>query len=140
MTYEQHLEIKTSQIPNSGLGVFAKCDIPKNAYISRFKGKIVRDLYNVPLPNIYYLVEMEDGSTIDVYNAKEKGKYINDAAGLIRVPGLKNNSVITYNNGKTYIMATRKIKKGEEIFVGYGSSYWKEICITDEQSASKHSS
>jgi len=57
----------------------------------------------------------------------ELGRYANDAAGFVRVEGIRNNSKYEVRKGVPYIVATRKIKAGEEIFVGYGKEYWEAI-------------
>jgi len=56
---------------------------------------------------------------------KALGRYANDAAGRVRVKGLRNNSEYIEKKKRCYIKSTRKIKPGEEIFVGYGKEYWE---------------
>ena len=51
-------------------------------------------------------------------------RYANDAAGPSRIQGLRNNSRYEVIKGKPYIVASRNIKPGEEILVGYGKDYW----------------
>ena len=58
---------------------------------------------------------------------KAKGRYANDAKGLTRVSGLRNNSEYNVEGSKCYIDSTRKILKGEEIFVEYGTEFWNLI-------------
>ena len=53
-------------------------------------------------------------------------RYANDARGLTRIPGLRNNALYAIRKGQPFIQATRDIKPGEEIFVYYGPDYWKE--------------
>ena len=53
-----------------------------------------------------------------------KGRYANDAAGLSRVPGLKNNAKYLIYGDRVYIEAKRRIRKGEEILVSYGREFW----------------
>ena len=52
------------------------------------------------------------------------GRYANDASGITRVKGLKNNAEYVVDGNRCFLEATRDIKKGEEIFVGYGKEYW----------------
>jgi hypothetical protein len=41
------------------------------------------------------------------------------------VAGIRNNSEYVSEGNRCYIEATRKIKKGEEILVGYGREFWQ---------------
>ena len=139
MTYEQYLTLKPSQIPNGGVGLYTNVNIPKGANISRFIGNIVDEMITEK-PNCLYLVETLDGKVMDVYPSKQKAKYANDAAGPRRIKGIRNNSYIEYQNEKIYIVASKNIKKGEEIFLSYGRAYWRSVFIMDEQSLSKYPS
>lgn len=69
---------------------------------------------------------MLDGSIMDSMHTNCFAKYANDAKG----PGentFKNNAKITLDeNTNICIMATRKIKVGEEVFCSYGKIYWKK--------------
>ncbi|MDE3250465.1 MAG: SET domain-containing protein, partial [Bacteroidota bacterium] len=56
-----------------------------------------------------------------------EARYANDAAGLVRVKGLRNNSVYTIKKKRVYITAMRNIEPGEEILVGYGKEYWDVV-------------
>ena len=77
--------------------------------------------------NLYIYFVNED----HVINAKDRAdaiaRYANDAHGLMRVPGLHNNSRFVNINGRVFIKATRLIKAGSEILVNYGKSYWETI-------------
>lgn len=42
-SYEQHLQIRTSGVPNAGNGVFTTVAIPKGAYLGAYTGKFVTD-------------------------------------------------------------------------------------------------
>jgi hypothetical protein len=65
---------------------------------------------------------------IDAFNTPEhKARFANDAAGLGRVKGLKNNSVYRIEKNKCFISSTRNILAGEEIFVSYSKEYWDAI-------------
>ncbi len=58
---------------------------------------------------------------------KALARYANDANGLTRVKGLTNNAEYETEGIKAYILAKREIPAGAEIFVDYGSDYWKVI-------------
>ena len=54
-------------------------------------------------------------------------KYANDANGLVKTKGLRNNSIYVQDNKRVYIKATKNIAAGEEILVPYGKEYWDII-------------
>jgi SET domain-containing protein len=55
---------------------------------------------------------------------KAFARYANDASGLTRIEGLRNNSENISEGRKCFIEAKRDIKAGEEILVGYGRWFW----------------
>jgi SET domain-containing protein len=58
---------------------------------------------------------------------KTLGRFANDARGLVRLAGFRNNSEYVSEGKRCFIEATRNIKAGEEIFVNYGREYWSLI-------------
>lgn len=122
------LEVKTSQLPNSGKGLFTKKDIKKDTLIIEYKGEIIdwkEYEKRVERDEDGYLFFINKKRCIDAFNTPQhKARYANDAAGIGRVKGLRNNSVYKIIDNKCYIVATRNIKAGEEIFVSYTKEYW----------------
>jgi SET domain-containing protein len=126
---EKKLVIKKSQIPHSGKGLFTKADIPKGTRIVEYKGRIQpwlevkdQDGYNG------YLLRINWQTTINALPYKKAlARYANDARGITRVKGLKNNAEYVTEGRRCFIESTRFIKKGEEILVDYGKEYWKLI-------------
>ncbi len=122
------LEVKTSQLPNSGKGLFTKKDIKKGTLIIEYKGEIIdwkEYEKRVERDEDGYLFFINKKRCIDAFNTPQhKARYANDAAGIGRVKGLRNNSVYKIIDNKCYIVATRNIKAGEEIFVSYTKEYW----------------
>ncbi|HWA35056.1 MAG TPA: SET domain-containing protein [Cyclobacteriaceae bacterium] len=118
--------IKKSLLPGAGKGLFAKTAFKKGDRITEYAGPLKKwkdvkdqDGYNA------YLLRLNRTTAIDARRSKSPGRYANDAAGFVRVPGLRNNAeYLTYGN-RCFIEATRKIKKGEEIFVSYGGEFWR---------------
>ena len=55
---------------------------------------------------------------------KALGRFANDAAGLGRATGLRNNAEYLIYGERCFIEATRAIHKGEEILVSYGTAFW----------------
>ena len=126
---EKHLCIKKSQLLGAGKGLFTKIIIAKGTRMVEYKGRTQR----------WSTVKAEDGingylmyiNRNVVINAlptvKTVGRYANDALGIVRMEGLQNNSEYVSEGKRCFIEATRNIKTGEEIFVGYGREYWALI-------------
>lgn len=59
------------------------------------------------------------------------GRYANDAKGIGRAEGLRNNAqyeIKTRQREKrVFIVATRTIKANDEVLVDYGKDYWKNL-------------
>jgi len=118
------LEVKDSTIPNSGKGLFTLVDIPKDTPIVEFTGKKISQKRADRLTGSKseYLIELSDGSLLDVYESKSVAKYANDAA----FSGGKNNSEIQeFEGNKIWLVSTKKIKAGQEVFCSYGKEYWE---------------
>src|SRR5215203_7094301 len=119
---EKQLYLKRSKLPGSGKVLFTKIDIPKGTVIVEYKGRVTT----------WDAIKHEDGkngylyyvNSKNVINAKPLlntfGRYANDAAGRVRVKGLRNNSEYIEKKKRCYIKSTRKINAGDEIFVSYG--------------------
>ncbi len=126
---EKKVEIKLSQLPNAGKGLFATEFIPKNTRIVEYKGKITT----------WKEVDDNDGNNGYIYYVKRHhvidasghpsalARYANDAKGLQRVKGIKNNAEYVEEGLKVFIEAKRDIPAGEEILVEYGKEYWDVI-------------
>ena len=124
-----YLYIQDSQIPNAGKGLFTAIDIYPNEIISLFKGEILTDeeaQKRVSEENDRYFINMLDGSILDSMNVDCFAKYANDAEAFSKLE-FKNNSKITLDDDDNVcIVATKKIKSGQEIFCSYGVKYWKK--------------
>jgi len=126
---EKHLIVKKSQIPNAGKGLFTKVAIPKGTRIVEYKGRIStwKDVKDEDGKN-GYIFFVNRNHVIDALPTKSAlARYANDARGLVRVKGLTNNCDYVTEGKRAYIEAKRNIAAGEEIFVDYGSDYWKTI-------------
>ena len=126
---EKYLIVKRSTLPAAGKGLFAKTFIPKGTRIVEYKGKIStwKDVEHDDGKNPYIFYVKRD-HVIDARSYKKAlARYANDARGLTRVKGVRNNSTYETSKGKVYIRATRDIAEGEEILVEYGKEYWDVI-------------
>lgn len=122
------LIVKKSQLPNAGKGLYTSKAIKKGEQIIEYKGEIIdwkEYEKRVAEDKDGYLFFINKKVCIDAYDTPQhKARYANDAHGLSRVKGLKNNAVYDTVGDKCFIVATRDIKPGEEIFVNYTKEYW----------------
>jgi SET domain-containing protein len=122
------LTVKTSLLPKAGKGLFTTTAIKKGSKIIEYKGEIIdwkEYEKRVERDEDGYLFFINKKRCIDAWNTPQhKARYANDAAGLSRVKGLKNNSVYEIEDDKCFIVASKDIAAGEEIFVSYTKEYW----------------
>lgn len=124
---EKFLVVKESLLPGAGKGLFTTCFIPSGSIIVEYKGKKclwrqVRDQDNVNP----YLMRVNRIHAIDAQRSKKTfGRYANDANGISKKKGLKNNAEYCAVGNRCFIEATKNIQAGSEIFVNYGRDYWK---------------
>jgi SET domain-containing protein len=122
----KHLIIKPSHLPNAGKGLFTLVDIRKGDRIVEYKGRRRKwkDVKHLDGHN-GYLLRLSRTTAIDALpTLSALGRYANDAMGLTRVPGLRNNAEYLIYGDRVYIEATRTIRKGEEVLVSYGREFW----------------
>ncbi len=123
----RQLYIRRSRLPGAGMGLFTRAEIRKGDRIVEYAGRRRKwkDVKHLDGHN-GYLLRLNRTTAIDARPVRSgKGRYANDAQGLVRVAGLRNNAeYLTYGN-RVYIEATRNIRKGEEILVGYGEAFWR---------------
>ena len=123
---EKQLVIKKSKLPGAGKGLFTKKKIEKGTRIVEYKGKIQpwREVKHEDGHNAY-LMHINRNTVINAKSAmKAFARYANDANGIIKVEGLRNNSESISEGRKCFIDAIRDIEAGEEIFVSYTKEYW----------------
>jgi SET domain-containing protein len=126
---EKHLFVKKSSLPKAGKGLFTKTAIKKGTRIVEYKGRLqswkevkAQDGFNG------YLMYITRNAVINALPAvKTLGRYANDAMGLTRIEGMRNNAEYVSEGSRCFIEATKNIKPGEEILVGYGREYWNLI-------------
>jgi uncharacterized protein len=113
------LLIKKSTLPQAGKGLFTSTRILKDEKIVEYKGEIIdwKEYEKRVLEDRDgYLFYINRKRCIDAFNTPQhKARYANDAAGLSRVKGLRNNAVYEIFGNKCFIVATRDIEAGEEI-------------------------
>ena len=122
------LLIKNSTIPNAGKGLYTNKAITHESKIIEYRGEIVdykEYRRRARREEDHYLFYLRRDLCIDALHTPQyKARYANDAAGINRVKGIKNNSEYWIFGDKCYIVAIRDIKAGEEILVNYTKPYW----------------
>ena len=126
---EKKVEIRESNLPGAGKGLFAREFIPKGSKIVEYKGKITT----------WKEVDDKDGDNVYIYYVKPHhvidasrhrsvmARYANDAKGLKRIKGIRNNAEYVEIGLKVFIESIADIHPGGEILVEYGKEYWEVI-------------
>lgn len=122
------VRIKDSTLGSqAGKGLFAARNYKEGEIVARYTGDLIpiTDLVQGENHSHYQLLlsEVGQGAIIDAArtNAAE-GRMVNDARGS----GKRNNCRFSCDQRKktATVKAIKNIKKGEELFVNYGSDYW----------------
>lgn len=126
---EKQLEVKKSTIPGAGKGLFTKKRIEKGSFIVEYVGSITTwkevDHDNGNNAYIYYV---NRNYVIDARkHLKSLARYANDARGLQRPKGYRNNAIYVKDANRIYIQAASVIEADQEILVSYGKEYWDVI-------------
>ena len=126
---DKQLVIKKSSIPGAGKGLYTKVSIPKGTRITEYKGKNTtwKDVVHNEGRNgyIYYV---KRSHVIDASgNKKMLARYANDAQGLVKITGMRNNCEYVVEGLRVFIHAKKNIPAGSEILVAYGAEYWSVI-------------
>ena len=125
---EKKLEVKQSDIPGAGLGLFTTETINKGDKIVEYKGKIKTWAEAKHDDGNFYIFYVNDQHVIDgATNKKGLARFINDAKGLTRIKGVTNNAEFVCVGLRVFVVATKNIPAGSEILVGYGKEYWQVI-------------
>src|SRR5688572_9115878 len=103
------LLVKRSRIPGAGKGLFTNRFIKKDSKIIQYRGEVIgwKD-YNARVKRMEdgYLFYFNRNYCVDAFSTPQyKARYANDAAGLTRVKGLRNNSHYEVHDDKCYIVA-----------------------------------
>ena len=127
------LEVKTSEIPNAGLGLFTATAVPNGSVVTEYYGHLhtLRTARNSPdkryqilLPPSPFLLPSSplilDCSSMSDFSSLP-ARYINDPRSLSFL-----NCVFVPNQAALCVdvVAIRDLTPGEEIYVDYGEAYW----------------
>ena len=125
------LKVKKSRIPRAGKGLFTTSPIRKGDVIIEYKGekmtwKQCLKRYGKDIDQAHYLYYVSHKNCIDAqYTPEAMARYANDANGIVKKRGLKNNAEYDNIKGVPHIVASKNIPARSEIFVDYAGDYWK---------------
>ena len=115
----------------AGLGLFADEDIKKGEKITEYIGKILLGKEAEEVKSNMYLFEVSKNKTIDGSVRWNKARYINHSC--------VGNAESEIRKGRVYIIATKNIKKEEEVTYDYGEEFFNEYIGTEcKCNATKH--
>ena len=124
------LQIRDSSIKGFGKGLFATREHKKDKKITNYSAKQIDTL---PNRTCGYALEVGKNRYLNAIDKSNYvGRYINDSRGTSNKNNLRfTKSRRVYYKENRYmvpIYTKKKIKKGEELFLNYGKSYFKNRC------------
>lgn len=124
---EQPLYISDSLIPGAGLGLFTQFAIAKGTRIVEYTGRIITWKEALATKKFNgYVFYVTSKHVIDARPYKKAlARYANDASGMARTKGLKNNATYVEDKKRVFIEAIKDIPAGAEILIAYGKEYWE---------------
>lgn len=127
----EHFEVKKSKIPGAGKGLFTLKDFKKGDRIIEYLGEIITEAEcdrRAEKDEYGYIFYISKRRYIDAFHMPEVlARFANDAKGLTKIKGLKNNCSYEIWKHRGWIKAEKDIAAGEEILVSYGAEYWRDI-------------
>lgn len=132
------VKVKKSQLPKAGNGLYALKEYRRGDIVCEYEGEIVTWAECERRSDQGYegyVFFFSKNRCVDAYFTPWAfGRYANDARGIGRVKGLRNNAVYEtkVRNGekRVFIVASMTIQPGQEIFVHYGDDYWRYLNAT----------
>lgn len=128
------LYIDNSILKGAGKGLFTNSLIKRGERVVEYTGDIItwkecerrNEAMKDGIGAYYFYISAK--KCIDAqHHLDSMARYCNDANGFTKVVGLKNNARFEIIKNKVYIIASRNLKPGDEIFVAYGREYWQAL-------------
>ncbi|MEI6371517.1 MAG: reverse transcriptase domain-containing protein [Nostocales cyanobacterium ELA608] len=122
MRLEEGLRVTKSTVAKAGFGLFAARDFEKGQHVADYTGDQL--MLRADQDGGEYVLQMTKREGIDAARTNTGyGRWANDPKGS----GMRANTefVVNHKHRTGRLRTTRAVKKGEELFVSYGPSYWK---------------
>lgn len=117
-----NLEVKTSLLPNAGLGLFALRDFSAGEVVCVYSGTVYSLKESQQLIDKDYVVFVSLNIHVDARNHPAvRARYANHNFDPTKVNGKLHRQPALR---RALIVATHDISKGEEIYIDYGKAYW----------------
>lgn len=123
------MEVKESTIDGAGLGTFATQFIPKNTDLGKYYGNFTK---KSPVDTTYAWTTFQKDKFGNLFRGFIDGKDFKENNPLRYVNAPKNqqetpllNTKMVQQEGSIHYLTTKNIFKGEELFIDYGSNYWR---------------
>ena len=104
--FENKLFVKKSTLPGAGKGLFTKVFIPKGTRVIEYKGEVLtwKEVEKMADDRNGYVFYFTSKYCIDAWKTKKSiAQFANDAKGLTRVEGIKNNSEYVTEKKRCFI-------------------------------------
>ena len=127
------VRISSSRIPGAGLGLYLLENAKQGEFIARYSGEAIDRMENAARSG-HYRIQISKNLFLDAEKSHHfEGRYINDGkragcgANARFAAGYRTNICSVTGHEWIRIFATRDIRAGEEIYLDYGSDFWKNI-------------
>lgn len=151
-----YLETRRSTIPGAGNGVFTRRYLEKGQVVGSYGGRVVSKEQVLAMPNteayiIQIPIEELGGSSADYSLAIDGNPALPESRG--HMGNLINDGQPASNNGKKLtnckieiirtgdftftglVTLTKTLRKGEELFIDYGPTYWSDESVSSRPAA-----
>ena len=132
-------EIRQSSIERAGLGLFASNDVEPGSIVDLYCGKCY--MKDGPVPDSAYVCDVQDYIVDSQGTQSCIARYINhshenaNCQGVLMTPD--EEAGVKYCH--MLIITTRAVKKGEELFIDYGSAYGRALQLFSETTSASSS-
>ncbi|CAK4712881.1 hypothetical protein LEN26_006484 [Aphanomyces euteiches] len=119
---ELGVEVKTSTLPNAGLGLFTTKQFHRNDIVCQYRGRILTTAEALHVEDKSYSMRLGNDVYVDARESLDVlARYINDcrSRGVYNVEFEKLPELQVAN-----VRALRDIPAGRELFANYGKWYW----------------
>lgn len=122
------LEVRPSSIgSHAGMGLFVRStrSIPQGCIVCEYRGRLLKTLPKTLEQGVYVVRVKNTANFID--GVTERGDHLSLATFINDDGPLKaNTGMMEFNRypGRVFVVASRDLAPGDELFVMYGATYW----------------